>query len=368
MTLLRALPLPASMAAHRLARKCSRLMAATAIVAVLAACGGSASDTASAPATSLPEPTTTPAPEPTATPVPEPTTTPAPEPTAAPEAESTTATPGEGSLPPGFSAVVLNQVSLTISEPGAEPRVRLLLQPTPGESASFEQTVATSVYQDVNGVPSIDVEIVTTSTFTQSVIDGPEGFTTLVTTFGPGTATGADPAAVQGSQDYLDALDGAKIEMLLESVASNVVGYRTDLPPEVIDLVLGPLLEASGATPGEALGVGAQWTAKQLISSGGVEIDQTTRSTLVEITDSQFVVESEVIQTLGPGGISIPGLGAVDGNLEGTGVLTVAIDRTTGQQIQLMVDTENTNVIEAPGQTFTTTTQIRTEIREISGS
>jgi len=264
--------------------------------------------------------------------------------------------------------VVLNQVSLTISEPGAEPRVRLLLQPTPGESASFEQTVATSVYQDVNGVPSIDVEIVTTSTFTQSVIDGPEGFTTLVTTFGPGTATGADPAAVQGSQDYLDALDGAKIEMLLESVASNVVGYRTDLPPEVIDLVLGPLLEASGATPGEALGVGAQWTAKQLISSGGVEIDQTTRSTLVEITDSQFVVESEVIQTLGPGGISIPGLGAVDGNLEGTGVLTFAIDRTTGQQIQLMVDTENTNVIEAPGQTFTTTTQIRTEIREISGS
>lgn len=303
------------------------LLGLTLTAALVTACGGD-DDVAATPSTS--EATTTSAPEPTTT-------------TEAPAAAG----------PSGYT--------VTVEDPGAEPRRQLRLQAEVGAVDAVTQRQEMAIEVRAGGQVQSAPTSVTEMDVSYEIEDVTDERITAVGTYDdvrvldePGT----DPATNAQVRELLEAFRGATATT---SYAPNGVVLSAEIDGLDLPGTAGPMVEqlASSLTdsveslsvpfPDEAVGAGARWRVDTRTEIVGLPVEITTVVMLDELTGD--APSGTVEQTLRfvPGDVEVFGSPAtvVEGELRGGG--TIAWDLAGGVVPRSDLTTEGTTVLDVGG-------------------
>jgi hypothetical protein len=129
-----------------------------------------------------------------------------------------------------------------------------------------------------------------------------------------GEAPGVQPVLAAALRETMKKLTGTVGEVV---ISDRRIPRKADvkLPPD-LDLQARQLLDSlrqsmalmASPFPKDAVGLGARWEVKSSIEQTGVTMDQTTRYTVAELTDSTEAIRVEIEQSAPPQTVKHPGL------------------------------------------------------------
>lgn len=309
---------------QRLARQLSMIIAVTLTVVLVAACSSSGStDTAdesaaidaieaAATATPMP-PTAVPATEPPPTPVPDPTAT--VEPTAVPEpTEEPTPEPTEE---PEASGPVGGDTTVTLLDPGAEPRnsLRLDYDASCAVLVTFDQVQELEQVVGENPLPAAGA---VGTTLTMRMTAEPAGggnYRVNAEIVGAGPAEDTDPVMAEALEQELGALIGVSTTAELDPQGIPVPGTAEVTNVErfgaMAEMVEATTAQAASPFPAEPVGLGAVWETSNTIEIQGMLATTVTTSTLTEVEGSLITVDITGKQTVNEDAVmTMPGVSA----------------------------------------------------------
>jgi hypothetical protein len=225
---------------------------------------------------------------------------------------TTPATEPSTSLPRPESAM-----SITLLDPGAEPRVELRYRITPGiVTARLSQSQVLSQTIDGAAVPSPGDtgSVLEMSVETEPVAEGVR-LTSEITSAVPNADV--DPELSQTLGATLASLVGVRMVSVVDDrglVLSSEVDQQSlaGVPDQVVAMMSSVADQAQGVTPlpAEPVGVGARWQFEQRLESAGIPITQTFEVTVISIDGDLVTLSSIGGQTVAPGPVQIPALPA----------------------------------------------------------
>lgn len=304
------------------------LLALTLAAALVAACGGDDGDVAATPTTT------------------EATTTTESEPTTTIEATATEA-------PSGYT--------VTVEDPGAEPRRQLRLQPEEGAVDAVTQRQEMAIEVVAGGQVQSAPTSVTEMDISYEVDEVTDERITAVGTYDdvrvldePGT----DPATNTQVRELLEAFRGATATTTYapDGAVLDAEIDGLDLPGSagpMVEQLASSLVESvetlSMPFPDEAVGAGARWRVDTRTEIVGLPVEIATVIVLDELTDDAATGTVEQTLRFVPGDVEVFGTPAsvVEGELRGGGPITW--DLTGGVVPRSDLTTEGTTVLDVAG-------------------
>lgn len=207
---------------------------------------------------------------------------------------SSSAAPDPGGATASTAAIAQPPVLVAVTDPGAEPRA-VLSHATPtgttqlvqlSTTSQVRQTVGTDPQQDL---ATPDLTLPLTATAPQ---DG-----AVALTLGPPTAS--DPiltsalVPAEGSAAGLTVQRSGAVDELRLTPADGL----EDSARAAVEQGLRQAVQLAPVLPADAVGVGAAWTATQVIDSLGLQLDQVTTTTLTAVRGSTLSLTVEITQT-----------------------------------------------------------------------
>ncbi|MEM9455658.1 MAG: hypothetical protein AAGF11_15860 [Myxococcota bacterium] len=255
--------------------------------------------------------------------------------------------------------------TITLDDPGQEPRAPLRLRPAAGTRETLELAIGMTMGMRSDGqdLPAIPVPTTRTRLSSQVQQAGPDGITVKHAVEDMSVeATSAVPQAV------VDQVR-ATIEPLRKYQAVTrmdprgiVLGGDALIPrdmPVTTRQTMQQLTESMGQLtaplPREAVGIGARWTAVSDITQNGMKLRQTVHYTLVARAEDQATLELTLEQVLLDSKVDVPGtLGssARVGRFDSAGRGTVELDlrHVSPTSVQMTIELSMAMDISAMGQ------------------
>lgn len=204
------------------------------------------------------------------------------------------------------------EASITVEDPGAEPRQALRLQLEEGDASEATMTMAMSTSMEANGEPLPGGEIpaiqITIRNEVVEVDDEAGTFTTRFSYAGAdivddGTVDPQTAAAMREGLSVLDGLAGtATLTSRGESVSSDF-DVPEDLDPssrQMLEQVSQQVETLTVPLPEEEVGVGAIWRVETASSLGGIDTVLAVTYELKELDDTRYVLGVAYEQTAPP--------------------------------------------------------------------
>ena len=208
--------------------------------------------------------------------------------------------------------------TVTLIEPGAEPREVRAYDLTPGDSADTSMRLTTSILQEIDGDVLIVQDSTIDLTFALDVVDVFDGSFVVVTSLGNHRARASEPAT-QSALDVVYAnLVGTSV-IQLTAPTGEVVGVVRDQGPGEIAEITSALAGVAPPLPEEPIGIGAVWAVVGTIDALGVPITSTTIYTLTDIDGPLLTVEIVSEQEIDPDAGLFPELEDADVTLSAVG-------------------------------------------------
>lgn len=226
--------------------------------------------------------------------------------------------------------------SVTLEDPGAEPRATIVLAPRPGASATLEVTQRMTMTMAMNGqsMPVPATNTVTTSRIAVGPADA-EGnvrirneIQNLQTTGGGDAGAAANAAA--------EAFRGVTTSIVV-SPAGRILGVEAETTgdpamAEMVRQISKQALQNMPMFPVEAVGIGARWRTEYEVSIAGFTLLAEMTSTLREVAPESVVIDIATTMQQGNSLMQLPGL-PPDAKIEitrlvaeGTGTMRVDLE------------------------------------------
>ena len=334
------------MFSHRLAVLPLALSLALAVAVV--ACSDGAGETATADPSVVTTSTT--APSTTAAP----TTTLAPTTTTAPPA----ATDGAAGLPEFDYLDPATFPTVELVDPGSEPRAVRVWMPPVGTGVVMTTVLSSESEQTGGGVDSISSDFTATIGATTEIVGTTDDGFVVRTVFDSATVSSSDAFTEGALESVYSGLIGKAVQQLTRPDGAIVAQAGIDElgQGDVLGNGLGGI---ATPLPAEPIGIGAVWTADQVIDVEGIRINQTVTTRLVDIQGDQLFIEIEATSMLDP---SSEGAGLESITLEGTSTGTAIWDLSIGMPV--MASSESIQIVESsdPTAPFTVRTVTAIEI------
>ena len=233
-----------------------------------------------------------------------------------------------------------NQPQWKLSNPGAEPRTVLRVQPQAGDKQTVVMSIKMGMGIELPGQPEpqevkLPAMKMTLNTEVQSVLENGD----IVYSIAYGDVEVAEDA---GTPEMAQALKGALGDLSgLTGMGTNTSrgfnkGFQMNVPADanpqtkqMFEQMGDSLKTIANPLPEEAVGLGAKWESKLLIKSQGMQINQTTHSELVGLTEGQATFKISLTQTAANQKISnpaMPGLKLDLTKMDGSGTGESTID------------------------------------------
>jgi len=262
---------------------------------------------------------------------PTPTTTSEATTTTAEDATTTTSAPGSG-------------VTVTLLDPGAEPRVALRYRVVEGATDAVTQRNEVTIAQEVGGqrqelaVPATEIDI------DYAAEDVGDGRFTAVGTFGAARASGGDPAAAAETQRLLQLLEGASIATVTTDrgqIVETAIEGLDETGNPVFDELASSLADQAASLafpfPEEPVGVGARWSISTEVEIAGLPLRAEYLVTATRVDEDGADADVEATLTFVAGPVELQGTRAevIDGQLAGTGTVSWALAGRLVPRLQL---------------------------------
>ena len=219
---------------------------------------------------------------------------------------------------------------------GDQPRSELRLDLEPGRPVRVAMTVELDIRQTIAGQPSPPVDLpasrmVMAATVEKVSDNGEATVETVIEEADIVDTEGVDPQVAKAMRDGMKPFVGYRVTVVMDDrgrVLDTDASEPEGLPAEVEQLV--QQLNQQLATvviplPEEAVGKGARWKVTTPVKVSGIEVEQTSTATLVELSDGIPVLRTELDQAAEPGPAELPGVPStvdvelVSWNLTGSG-------------------------------------------------
>lgn len=209
--------------------------------------------------------------------------------------------------------------SVTLDDPGSEPRQALVLRVAPGTTAkvALESQIGLELVVDGNALPS--GVIPATRTVLESRVDSvdPDGnirFTATVIAVSVVDTPGSDPAVrrqVQGSLEQLQGLGGTgtvDAHNGSQTLTFDTSSVTDPTLKSTLDSVASQVGSLAAPFPREPVGTGARWTAETTATINGITMNTTTHYTLRSRTGDRYHLDFTQEASAPPGPATIPNL------------------------------------------------------------
>ncbi|MCW4355470.1 hypothetical protein ONR57_19385 [Hoyosella sp. YIM 151337] len=228
-------------------------------------------------------------------------------------------------------AIPVPPVTVTVEEPGAEPRQILAPDLSEGARHSTVLTVTSEVFQQLGDEPEADLSRPAVTVPLDSEVVAAEGGEWTVT-FTIGRAESRDAivnyslGAAEGSVAGLSIMsDGSVPELRITPNAEADDVARSTIEQALFQAVYGMVV-----FPQEPVGAGARWTIEQPVAQSGMEIVQRTTVTLREVSGTAALLDLEIEQQPRLPYLEVPDEGRIsvdEFDVSGGGALTVDLER-----------------------------------------
>jgi hypothetical protein len=213
---------------------------------------------------------------------------------------------------------------LELEDAGAGPRQALELQLAPGDEAVAHAEMDMSIAASLNGNAAPAQELPTMGFDMAATVEDVSADEITVSVVyrrfevAPGRV---DPALAARIERNLATLEGLRGRMTLTPNGTAIEG---DLDPpaglnpsftSLLDQFEQQLTSLAQPFPEEPVGVGARWSVTADLELGGISTQQRTNYTLEKLARSNYVLSTEVEQTMRPGPIDAPSLREADAEL-----------------------------------------------------
>lgn len=238
--------------------------------------------------------------------------------------------------PPGFPAPGQPGI-VTLVSPGNAPRAAVRYKVAPTFKSRLDMVMTMGMNMDMGGM-QMPMSMPSMKLSADVAVTGvaPTGDITYDIVFSDMTIdpAGADPNMVAAMQGALPSMKGMKGTAVVSSrgVHKSVNMDMSTVSPafqQTMQAMSSSLENMSLPFPEEPIGLGAKWTVKQALSSGGMKTFQTINVELTAIDGNQITLGVKNEQTAPPQPVSNPQLppGATVSlvNLTGTGTGTMKI-------------------------------------------
>lgn len=276
-------------------------------------------------------------------------------------ADATTTTTTEGgssttSERSTTSTAPASRTTVTVLDPGAEPRRELRYRLEAGTADATTQRTEVTLVQEVGGqrqelgapVTEVEVDLV--------VEDAEDGQFTAAATFGPGRVMGDDPAAVAETERILQQLEGVSVTTT-STDRGEILDSTLDGLPEtgnpVFDLLASSLTQQAASLafpfPEEPVGAGARWSVATEVEIGGLPMRAEYVVSVTRLEGDAVDADLEATLTFVPGPVDLQGTAAevIGGELTGRGVVRWDLSGHVVPRVEL--ETSGTATLEAQG-------------------
>lgn len=280
-------------------------------------------------------------------------------------------TDGAGSAPASTesAAAVTEQDSVTLIDPGEEPRAQLRYDFADGQAISGTVRQTETLNQIIDGQSKGESSVTSLFDFGGSVETDGHTMTLHYTIENARIGDDTDPDVAQAASQGISAINGAGIITTMDSrgqIIDNTFELSDRLQEDPGAVSMFESLEQGALStplPEEPVGVGARWSSMQGGQDQGITIMQTTESELRSVTGSVLEIASTVTQharsspaTLDTGQSESAAIEISVWNItaEGTSLLDLtnpvptAVVRTRGRQdMTFTVDGQSTRLEQA---------------------
>jgi hypothetical protein len=244
--------------------------------------------------------------------------------------------------------------TIELADAGAEPREVRAWRPPVGTVVSMTTTLSSESTQSSGGASVSSDFTATIGATTEIVADTEEGFVAR-TVFDSATVSSSDPATETALQAVYSQLIGVVVDQLTRPDGAIIAQAGVEALGE--GNVLGNGLGGIAVPlPTEPIGIGAVWTADQVIGVEGIQIFQTVTTRLVDIQGDLLTIEIEATSSFDPDS-DTETLGPItlQGSSTGTAIWDLSIGMPVSASSQSIQDVESTDP-SAPFSVRTITT------------
>jgi hypothetical protein len=245
--------------------------------------------------------------------------------------------------------------TLQLVDAGAEPREVRAWRPPVGTVVSMTTILSSESTQTGGGVESISSDFTATiGATTEIVAETEEGFVAR-TVFDSATVSSSDPTTESALESVYSQLIGVEVDQLTRPDGAIIAQAGVDAlgQGDVLGNGLGGI---AVPLPTEPIGIGAVWTADQIIGVEGIQIFQTVTTRLVDIQGDLLTIEIEATSAFDPDSdTEMLGPITLQGSSTGTAVWDLSIGMPLSASSQSIQDVESTDP-SAPFSVRTITT------------
>jgi len=258
--------------------------------------------------------------------------------------------------------------TITLTNPGAEPRKQLRFTSTKGFHQDALMTMDMTMALDM-GVQKLPKTILPTtkmimdSTVTEVSGDGDIHYEFKLRDIEVVPREGAPDAMISSMKTALAGMDGLSGSSTVSNrgVVKTATFKIPDSLPQQMRQTMDSLQESVGQVavplPAEAVGVGATWEAVSQITRGnGINMTQKTSYELVSLVDSRVKLKIQLTQTAAPQTIKAPGMPAgaeaklVNLESSGTGITELDLGMLAPVDSSIAMDSHFEMAVKVMGQ------------------
>ena len=209
------------------------------------------------------------------------------------------APPPSSGPPPADTAVAVPAVTVTVTNPGAEPRTALAFRPIPESTQQVGLTANSTISQTVGTNPPSDQSTPEVTLPLTARYSGSPGDATRTVELTVGTSSSPDATLASA----LDKATGSTNALAVSPAGA--VSKLTLRPPtalsdagrSAVEQALRQAVQFAPVFPATPVGVGAVWSVSQQIDSIGLGLRQDTVFTLTALRESTVTLGLQVSQT-----------------------------------------------------------------------
>ncbi|MDH3251107.1 MAG: hypothetical protein OEQ47_19215 [Acidimicrobiia bacterium] len=277
---------------------------------------------------------------------------------------STTTTAGREGIE-GLDFDYLDPVTfptIELVDPGLDPREVRAWMPEVGMAVAMTTTLTSMSEQSGGGAEPVNADFTATIGATVEIVaETDEGYVAR-TTFESTTVSASDPLSQQALEQAYAILSGVEVHQLTRSDGAIIAQAGVDAlgQGDVLGNGLGGI---AVPLPTEPIGVGAVWTADQVIGVEGIQILQRVTTRIIDIQGDLLTIEIEATSAFDPDS-DIERLGpfTLQGSSTGTAVWDLSIGMPVSAFSESVQDVESTDPVAPFAVRTITTIEITSEI------
>ena len=233
--------------------------------------------------------------------------------------------------------------TLELVDAGSEPREVRSWMPPVGTVVSMTTTLSSESTQTGGGIDSITTDFTATiGATTEIVATTDEGFVAR-TVFDSADVSSSDAFTESALESVYGELIGVEVHQLTRPDGAIIAQAGIDAlgQGDVLGNGLGGI---AVPLPTEPIGIGAVWTADQVIGIEGIQIVQTVTTRIVDIDGDLLTIEIEATSTFDPDSdTNALGPVALQGSSTGTAVWDLSIGMPVSASSESIQDIESTD-------------------------